>query len=214
LNKATYDPGVFAVSDIRQAMDIILTPWDKTTEERWQSETEYLAGMIGERLELTPDSLVLDYGCGIGRMAKALIERYGCSVLGADISAHMRMLGISYVLSDRFASCSPDMLDRLVAGNLRFDAAISIWVLQHCARPAEDIARIRGALKPSGSLFAVNMFDRAVPTVELGWADDGIDVKGLLSEELTLREDGILLEAKTSPGISQSSYWACFGVRT
>ena len=42
----TYHPGVFDVNDIAQAMGIILTPEGSTTEERWQTETPYVADLI------------------------------------------------------------------------------------------------------------------------------------------------------------------------
>ena len=40
-----------------------------------------------DQLKLTSDSWVLDYGCGVGRLAKVMIEHYGCRVVGVDISS-------------------------------------------------------------------------------------------------------------------------------
>lgn len=78
---ATYRPDVFDGTDIDSAMRIILTEEaGTTTEERWQRETPYLVNEIGRALELDAQSRVLDYGCGIGRIAKGLIDRYGCRV--------------------------------------------------------------------------------------------------------------------------------------
>ena len=62
----TYNPRVFEVNDIPQAMSIIMTPEGSTTAERWEKETPYLADLIGEQFAITADSLLLDYGCGIG----------------------------------------------------------------------------------------------------------------------------------------------------
>lgn len=204
----TYQPAVFAVQDMQQAMSIILTPEDSTTEARWTKETAYLADMIGQQIEIDSSTVLLDYGCGIGRIAKELLGRHGCSVVGVDISPQMRMLGVAYVQSERFMSCSPEMLNSLLASGLRFDAAVSIWVLQHCLDPAEDISLIRGAIKPGGALFVVNNKGRAVPTVEEGWVDDGLDVKSLLDERFELQQQGQLLAAKTTPLISAHTFWA------
>ncbi len=146
----TYNPGIFAVSGVPEAMQIILTPDGASTAERWTNETPYIAELVGQSLALGADSVLLDYGCGVGRLAEALIARYGCRVVGVDISASMRALSVSYVGSDRFFACAPEMLDALSARGMAVDAAISVWVLQHCLRPAEDIARIRRALKPGG----------------------------------------------------------------
>src|SRR6185436_7844642 len=98
----TYNPGVFAVGSIEQAKSIILTPEDSTTEARWRTETGYLAELIASHLALDSASVVLDYGCGIGRIAKELIQRTKCTVLGVDISPNMRALAPQYVQSDLF----------------------------------------------------------------------------------------------------------------
>ena len=74
----------------------------------------------------------------------------------------------------------------------RFDAAISIWVLQHCLRPALDVARLRQSLRPDAPIFVLNNIWRAVPTVEHGWANDGIDIKKMLSEHFTPSQEGRL----------------------
>jgi len=111
--KLTYNPGVFNVNSIPAAMSIILTAEDSTTEARWRTETPYLADLINKHFELSANSLLLDYGCGIGRMAKELIGRYGCRVVGVDISPSMRSLAPMYVASDRFLParlrCSTDL---------------------------------------------------------------------------------------------------------
>ena len=96
-----YQPKVFEVNNLESAMGIILTPErGTTTGERWEYETPYLVDEIGRALQLDGNSCVLDYGCGVGRIAKGLIERYNCFVLGVDISTSMRQLAPEYVKSD------------------------------------------------------------------------------------------------------------------
>ncbi|UYN94976.1 MAG: class I SAM-dependent methyltransferase [Enhydrobacter sp.] len=108
------------------ARQIILTAEGSTTDERWTTETPYVADLIGGAVDVRRDTLPIDYGCGIDRLARELIGRHGCQVLGVDISARMRALAVDYVQSDRFFTCAPEMLDALVARGLRADAAISI----------------------------------------------------------------------------------------
>ena len=206
----TYNPDVFSVSDLSAAMQIILTPEGASTEERWKTETPYLADLIGQQLEITPQSVLLDYGCGIGRMAKALIERHGCRVIGVDISASMRAMAAMYVDSNRFFACPPEMLDGLVERGLTVDLAISIWVLQHCLAPGEDIARIRRGLRPDGRLFVLNNIIRAGPTREHGWVNDGIDLRAELGREFSLIADGAPALEHTSQIAATSSFWATF----
>ena len=206
----TYNPSVFNVADIAAAKRIILTPEGVPTEQRWQVETPYVADLIANAMTLTPDTVLIDYGCGIGRVAKELIARHGCRVIGIDISPSMRSLAVGYVQSDRFFTCPPQMLDAMIERGMTVDAAISIWVLQHCAFPSEDIGRLQRALKAGGHLFILNNDDRAVPTVERGWVSDGLDIKALLSRDFVLRAEGRPQREQTSQSIAALTYWASF----
>src|SRR4051812_34509998 len=120
----SYHPQVFEVANLEQAKKIILTPGGTSTDERWERETPVLAEQLTRELKITPEHVVLDYGCGVGRMAKALIEKHpGCTVLGADISLSMIQLAPRYVCSPRFCAFHPTLVDALIAQGLRFDAA-------------------------------------------------------------------------------------------
>jgi SAM-dependent methyltransferase len=209
----TYDPTIFQVKDLAAAKNIILTPEDSSTEVRWENETPYVADLIGQFLPINHSSLLLDYGCGIGRVAKELIARYGCHVIGIDISASMREFAQNYVGSDRFFACSPVMLDCLITNGVSFDGAVAIWVLQHCFNPTDDIARIRRTLKPNGRLFVLNNLHRVVPTLEKGWYNDGVDVRTLLCSEFALLQEGRPAPQHTSPLTAKYTYWAAFNQR-
>lgn len=209
---ATYDPTIFEVADIDGARDIILTPLgDQGTDERWTTETPYIAGLIGTALNLQPGSLVLDYGCGIGRVSKALIEAHSCTVLGVDISARMRSLAPQYVDSSGFSVVSRRMLERMAANGFRADAAISIWVLQHCAQPTEDVYLLRSALRAGGRLAVANNEHRAVPAKEIPWVDDGIDVHTLLSSSFNELEFGRLDPHVVGERIASNTWWGVYG---
>jgi len=103
----TYFPGVFDVATPDEAVCIILTAEGLTTQHRWATETPYFADLITNSISLSDRSLVLDYGCGIGLMAKALIDRHVCRVIGVDTSPSMRALAVGYVASDNFAARRP-----------------------------------------------------------------------------------------------------------
>jgi SAM-dependent methyltransferase len=195
--QASYDPSIFTdVETVDDAMRIIVTPEaGLTSKHRWDVETRYLMTLIERWLK--PQSLVLDFGCGIGRLAKPLIEKHGCSVVGVDIAANMRALAASCVDSERFAVVPPQMLTWLQAG--RVDFALAIWALQHCLDPRVEIERIRLALRDGGKLFVVNNIGRVVPSTA-GWLDDGIDVRAVLRDHFTELEDGQLEGDDIAPG--------------
>lgn len=128
---ANYIPDFFECDTVDKAREIILTGNDTmSTEDRWREETTFLAEEMGREFNITSSDLILDYGCGIGRVAKALIERYGCRVMGLDISASMRKMALEYVNSQQFSVVSPQDFDLLVQGGLRVDHTYAIWVLQ------------------------------------------------------------------------------------
>jgi len=206
----TYNPEIFSVRNVGEAKAIILTAETSTTEARWEQETPLLCGLIEARTKIGPETVVLDYGCGIGRMAKTLIERHGCRVVGVDISPSMRALSVEYVGSDRFFACAPEMLGLLTGAGLRFDLAISVWVLQHCLRPADDIGLVRDGLRSSGRLFVVNNVHRAVPSREGGWISDGIDIKATLAKVLTLEAGDTLHSPDVPSSLSGTTFWAMF----
>ena len=210
---ATYFPEVFAVQDIEQARQIILTGEGSTTAERWQVETPWLVDTISSLIDITPDTLLVDYGCGIGRVAKELIARHGCRVLGVDISQQMRSLAIAYVQSDRFSTCSPEMLQGFIDDGLRAHAAFSIWVLQHCLKPGEDIGRIRDVMQPGAPLFVLNNTYRAVPTKELAWVNDGVDIKSTLSLAFDLEQEGVPPAERTARDLVDIIFWGLFRKR-
>ena len=199
MTQYTYDPAVFDVDNIEQARQMILTPeGGMGTDERWRSETPYVADLIEELTTIASSSILVDYGCGIGRVAKELISRHGCRIIGVDISCNMRVLAVDYVRSDRFLACAPDMLDGLTEHGLAADAAYCVWVLQHCLNPADGIDRLDKALRPGADVFVLNCLHRAVPTKEAHWVNDGIDIKVVLARRFAVVKEGKPLPGKVA----------------
>jgi autotransporter strand-loop-strand O-heptosyltransferase len=206
--KPTYNSAVFDVANLDDARRIILTPeGGLTTQERWETETPYLTGLVAENLKLTAGSVVVDYGCGVGRLAKELIARCGCRVVGVDISADMRSLAERYVGSDRFSTCAPEGLD--IFGEAFADAALAVWVLQHCPRVERDLERIRLSLKINGRLVVVNENHRCLPTTH-GWMSDGLDLQRILLSRFDLDARGRLDPEVMTKARSETTFWALY----
>ncbi len=146
----TYVANLYEVDSIETAKKLIVTgERGMSSDERWALETPWIVDSIGQFLPLSPDATIIDYGCGIGRIAKELIERFGCRVAGIDASQSMRQLAPQYVQSDRFFTWSPEQLDAAILQGFCADYCISIWVIQHILKPLEAIERISRALRPT-----------------------------------------------------------------
>jgi cyclopropane fatty-acyl-phospholipid synthase-like methyltransferase len=207
----TYNPDVFRVRSEREAREIILTTEGGLgTDVRWARETPHLTDLFASNLNVSPGQVVVDFGCGVGRMSRALIERLGCRVLGVDISVDMRAFAPGYVNSEDFSVVSAAMFKAMVDGGFRADAAISVWVIQHCLEPAKEIDLLKTSLKAGGRLGIVNNNRRAVPTKEKAWASDGIDVRGLLRERFPEIEAGQLDPAVVTEHLAGTTFWAIY----
>ena len=200
-----YTPGIFESPDLAAAQAIILTPEPgTTTEERWRLETPYLAEQMAQRLDLNANSLVLDYGCGIGRLSKALIERTGCFVIGVDMAQRMREMAPAYVASSRFMVVSPEGFDALIDRGIKVDFGFASWVLQHCLDVERDIARIADGMGPMARFFMVNNLQRAVPT-NVGWVHDGKSVEGLLAARFEALDRYVFPPGVSAPELTANS---------
>ena len=207
---ARYRPEVFDVPDEAAARAIILTPEGGTpTETRWERETPYLARLAVAELQIVAGMRVIDYGCGIGRLARELIAKTHCNVVGVDISASMRRLAVAHVQSAAFDALDPETFAAGSATGPRADAAIACWVLQHCMQPARDIERIFEALRPGARLIVVNNWLRAVPG-DTGWVNDGVDIAALVEARFRrIKREPLDVDA-VGPTVARHAYVAVY----
>jgi 2-polyprenyl-3-methyl-5-hydroxy-6-metoxy-1,4-benzoquinol methylase len=189
MKRIFYTPDIFEQSTLADAKRIILTVPPDILDDFWQRATRATADLIVDALLPTEPSTLLDFGCGIGRLAKELIQRTGCKIVGVDISASMRRLAVEYVASDRFSVMSSDEFARLAANRTAaFSGAYSIVVLQHVLDPATELRRIAATCAASAPLFIYNCINRCVPT-NLGFANDGQDIGRLASEIFAFKQE-------------------------
>jgi cyclopropane fatty-acyl-phospholipid synthase-like methyltransferase len=203
----TYYPEAWHPTNIEAAKEIILTKEvDCTTAERWVKETPYLIDLM-KPLGLHENSMVLDFGVGIGRLAKEIIKKYNCQVIGMDISNNMRALSLDYVSSDKYFAIP------LTANKLfpkKFDAIICVWVLQHVLFPETDIAHLNDMLADNGKVFVVNaVTERIIPTT-VGWRGDDKDVWKILETNFNLLNTGWLDPSKVGHRTSIGARWSIY----
>ncbi|HUA74117.1 MAG TPA: methyltransferase domain-containing protein [Solirubrobacteraceae bacterium] len=130
--------------------------WDGKSYDRISGPMEALGLEVLSRLELKGDELVLDAGCGSGRITQALIERVPEGhVVAADASASMVAAARERLPGADVRQVDLLDLDLEALGLERpFDAILSTatfhWILDH----ERLFARLHGALRPGGRLLA------------------------------------------------------------
>lgn len=108
-----------------------------------------------ERVALTPDSRVLDIGCGTGGPARYLAHKYGCRVDGVDLTPELIETGHVLTercgLTDRVALRIGDALD-LPYPDRTFDVVWCQNVTMNIADKGRFLASVHRVLKPGGLL--------------------------------------------------------------
>ena len=183
----------FYPRDIGHAKEICLSP-EPGVSYKFDMETETTIRMLLDNDYVFNDSIVGDFGCGVGRISKGLISNLGCDVYGFDFSKPMLNTAIEYVSSRKFIPIhTPISEQKQLEFVNKFDLITSIYVIQHSPTPHEDIDFIYNLLKTDGKFISVNERKRFIPIgVDednpglIYWEDDGIDVDEIISKKFKL----------------------------
>lgn len=145
-------------------------------EERWKIETPLFAKAIVKNISKRNDggwALVLDYGCGVGRLAKAVASRDNkISVKGVDSSDEMMAEACKYIGDPYiFQTLKPAEIPK----DMKFHVIYCVYVLQHC--PAieirEVLARIHSHLEDDGVfVYCSSDYRMAIRFDGQGFLDD------------------------------------------
>jgi trans-aconitate 2-methyltransferase len=126
--------------------------WDGKSYDRISGPMEALGREVLSRLDLTGDELVLDAGCGSGRVTEALLERLPRGqVIAVDASASMVEAArerLSAKVDVRMADLLELELEEPV--DAVFSTATFHWILDH----DRLFTRLHGVLAPGGQLVA------------------------------------------------------------
>jgi len=212
MSEAVYTPEIFDRANIEDAKKIILTAEDSSTQERWEKESPYIAQRIINFIGIKQESLIVDFGCGIGRISKELIQKQGCRVIGVDISKSMRSQALEYVNDEKFTTVSPELLTQMLNKGLKVDGIICIWVLQHIPQPQKQLHVLYRLLEKDGKLFILNNLRSALPT-NIGWVDEGVDIQELIKEYFTEKFMDRLPSIISSKKISENSFMAGYCIK-
>lgn len=206
-NQLIYNPSIFEQTSVEAAREIVLTPESGvSTQARWDTETPWLLNLIGKYIK--PSGLIVDYGCGVGRLAGPLVN-HGYPVIGVDTSAAMRQHATQLIGNERFVAMTPTMLDQLVGIGVKADFVLAVWILQHCLDLEAEVERIYKMLNKGGIVGIADMRHRAIPTNQ-GWVNDGKNVKETLSRYLTLIQQYPYNPPDTPQNLRENAYVAFF----
>ena len=134
-----------------------LTTVDLATVDEFHIRGRKATLELGQSLNLSAASHILDIGSGLGGPARTLAETYGCRVTGVDLTPEFceaaATLSNWVGLGDRVAFRQGDATD-LPFGDAEFDAAITIHVAMNIAAKDKMYREAKRVLKP-GARFAV-----------------------------------------------------------
>jgi demethylmenaquinone methyltransferase/2-methoxy-6-polyprenyl-1,4-benzoquinol methylase len=106
-----------------------------------------------------PEDRVLDVATGTGLVARALVERYGCAVVGLDQSGDMlagarRALAPSPGLAARIDLVQGEA-ERLPFADAEFDHLTFTYLLRYVDDPGATLAELARVVKPGGRIAAL-----------------------------------------------------------
>ena len=138
-----------------------------SVQERFAVETPALVGSLGEYLQNT--NTVLDFGIGVGRFTKAILDQYPqVNIIGVDNSRNMlnhaqHYIPANYFRQGRIRLYTPDQIDTIQLASVGL--ILAVFVLQHVTagllEPTFD--KFDRLLKEDGKLYVLNRLGRAVP---------------------------------------------------
>lgn len=141
----------------------------RTMRPDWRSSGDQLEALV--RSHLTPESRVLDLGCGRGGVVE-LVWREVKLATGLDPD--------SPSLAEHRAPGMPVIRgvgERLPFTDESFDLIVCLWVLEHLRDPRTTLREVRRALRPGGHfvfitpnlrnpLMLMNRFGKALPALQ------------------------------------------------
>ena len=132
--------------------------YDARESERLQDQAGSLVELLHSDTSYAAGSAVLEAGCGIGAQTVTLARNSpGARFISVDISEASLRQAKARVEAAGLANVEfrqADIFD-LSYGPASFDHVFVCFVLEHLARPAEALARLKTVLRPGGTMTVI-----------------------------------------------------------
>ena len=115
-----------------------------------------------DALELAPSDRVLDVATGTGLIARDLEHRWGCTVIGIDLTEAMLRHG------PRRCVVTGDA-QRLPFPDGTFDALTFSYLLRYVDDPVSTLRELARVVRPGGTIGSVEFFVPANQILRAGW---------------------------------------------
>ena len=109
-----------------------------------------------EAVQADPGQRVLDVATGTGLVARALVRRYGCSVVGLDQSEEM--LGRARALVGPDVELVQGEAERLPFEDASFDALTFTYLLRYVDDPAATLRELARVVRPGGRIAMLEFY--------------------------------------------------------
>jgi demethylmenaquinone methyltransferase / 2-methoxy-6-polyprenyl-1,4-benzoquinol methylase len=109
-----------------------------------------------EAVQVSPDARVLDVATGTGLVARALVRRYGCSVVGLDQSEEM--LGRARALVGPSMELVVGEAESLPFEDGSFDALTFTYLLRYVDDPAATMRELARVVRPGGRIAMLEFY--------------------------------------------------------
>jgi demethylmenaquinone methyltransferase/2-methoxy-6-polyprenyl-1,4-benzoquinol methylase len=124
-----------------------------------------------ERVGAAPDDRVLDVACGTGLVARELVHRWGCRVVGLDQSAEMLSRAAAKrdaepLLAERLTLVEGEA-ERLPFADAEFDHLTFTYLLRYVDDPGATLRELARVVRPGGR---VSSLEFCVPRGVWLWA--------------------------------------------
>lgn len=112
-----------------------------------------------EAVGARPEDRVLDVACGTGMVSRALVERWGCTVVGLDQSAAMLGRARSMLARDARLAGRIELVEgeaeALPFADAEFDHLTYTYLLRYVDDPAATLRELARVVKPGGRVSSL-----------------------------------------------------------